>query len=286
LLVVHRGAEIEPEGVALLERLNPFLIDRVERSEWISVKLASGAVATVCRFRFQAESADVLRRAADRLSDWQLPRLPEDLSLLRPDGSVWFASISHEPFGYFELSPGEREHVEAALPELGRLILRSASSHLCPDVESRVNAKAIHLLPEESRELEELRIAAEGDGFHWFRIQTVDAVTEGDLVNALNDGFRCPTNSIEDWDDLTAALRDLSWLPGRWYVCEVPNADQLLLTTPDGFHRFVTLAWEVSAFWWDRRVPLHWVLRGGIPLRTYDYDWIDVCRHGETEESC
>jgi hypothetical protein len=70
---------------------------------------------------------------------------------------------------------------------------------------------------------QELRIAAEGEGFHWLLVQTIDAVTESDLVKALSDGFRCPTNSIEDWDDLTAALRDLSWLPGRWYVCEVPE---------------------------------------------------------------
>jgi hypothetical protein len=214
----------------------------------------AGAVATVYRFRLEAESAEVLRQAADRLSDWQLPRLPEDLSLLRPDGSAWFASISHESYGYFELWPDERARVEAPLPELGRLILRSASGHLCPDVESRANDRAIHLLPETSPELEELRVAAEGDGFHWFRVQTIDAVTESDLVKALSDGVRCPADWIEDWDDLAAALRDLSWLPGRWYVCEVPNADQLLLTTPDGFHRLVTLAWEVSELRTGRHV--------------------------------
>ena len=54
LLVVHQGAALEPEGQALLERLNPFLIDRTDRSEWLSVKLVGGVVATVYRFRLQA----------------------------------------------------------------------------------------------------------------------------------------------------------------------------------------------------------------------------------------
>ena len=41
------------------------------------------------------------------LWDWQGPKYPEDLRFLRPDGTPWFVSITHEDDAYVELEDSE-----------------------------------------------------------------------------------------------------------------------------------------------------------------------------------
>jgi hypothetical protein len=52
------------------------------------------------------------------LYDWQHPRLPEDLSLLREANDPWLGSIAHESDGFFLLNDEERRRLFAAVPRI------------------------------------------------------------------------------------------------------------------------------------------------------------------------
>ena len=49
---------------------------------------------------------------------WRQPDLPEDLCLLRADGSPWLATIAHEADGFLLLSEAEREDLNTRVPAL------------------------------------------------------------------------------------------------------------------------------------------------------------------------
>lgn len=104
LLVVQDQSEpLEPSGEELLKRLAPFLIAKARESEWPGTTLI-GSAADVYRYRLTPGSAQVLKEAVDSLFDWQHPHLPEDLSFIRPDGTPWLVTITHERDAYFFLT--------------------------------------------------------------------------------------------------------------------------------------------------------------------------------------
>jgi hypothetical protein len=51
-----------------------------------------------------------------RLFGWRQPELPEDLALLREDGTAVLASICHEHDAYLQLTDEEYERVVEAIP--------------------------------------------------------------------------------------------------------------------------------------------------------------------------
>ena len=117
-LLVDRGyPEFDESAKGLLERLQPFLIGRTEESEWPGTKLLN-STATVHRFRLTPESVTVLGDATDRLYSWEQPELPEDLSLIRFDGSPWLVTIAHERDSYLTLSPEEKAQLLIEIPDL------------------------------------------------------------------------------------------------------------------------------------------------------------------------
>ncbi len=52
--------------------------------------------AEVIRFQLNDETVDILVDAADSFFDWEQPELPEDLAVLREEGTTWLGSITHE----------------------------------------------------------------------------------------------------------------------------------------------------------------------------------------------
>ena len=70
------------------------------------------------------ETAKILGEAVEGLFDWIEPELPEDLCILRPDGSPWLVTISHEQDAYFQLSDKEKGELTELVPDL-RLVIDS-----------------------------------------------------------------------------------------------------------------------------------------------------------------
>jgi hypothetical protein len=117
LLVVRRGVPMSHDGEALLGRLKPFTLRVDECSEWPGTTLLQDT-ATVHRFRFSEQCAELLCGAARGLYSWLQPDLPEDLCLIRPGGDVWLVSISHEKDAYLELTPDESRVLLETIPSL------------------------------------------------------------------------------------------------------------------------------------------------------------------------
>ena len=103
-----------PESV--LEQLAPHLERRVETSAGIAHHV-----------RLNRESAAVLKRAARGLYAWQSPDNPEDLCLLREDGSPWLVSIAAERLGYLELAPFEKLLLGRSAPGLAAVLAHQAA---------------------------------------------------------------------------------------------------------------------------------------------------------------
>jgi hypothetical protein len=107
----------------LVNRLEPFLSQKTQESEWPGTKLSSGA-ADIYRFKLSRDSARILTEISDKLFAWVQPNLPEDLSFLRSSGEPWLVTISHEKDGYFNLS---EEEMAAFSKMNSRLILRKST---------------------------------------------------------------------------------------------------------------------------------------------------------------
>lgn len=127
LLVVRNTSYLNSSGAQVLEALEPFLLLKAKETQWpgtvlLCDELFPDNTATVYRSRLCRESAEILKEAVDGLYSWQQPERPEDLCLLRPDGSPWLVTIAHEADSYFELTLEEKDLVLGDLPELGPLV--------------------------------------------------------------------------------------------------------------------------------------------------------------------
>lgn len=115
--VIHSACTLLPRGQELLSKLMPFQVEKTVTSEWPGTKLHGGAV-TLWRYSLSRQSMEVVTEETDSVYGWAHPELPEDLSLLREDKSVWLATISHEKDAYFELSALELQDLLNRLPQL------------------------------------------------------------------------------------------------------------------------------------------------------------------------
>jgi len=110
VLSVDTGRELGEAAQALLGRL-----DQALRSDNMS-----GATRHL-RYSFTQECADVLAEAPG-LFAWQQPERPENLCLLRPDGSPWIVSIAAERIGYVEFTPFEKLLLGRSAPGLAAVL--------------------------------------------------------------------------------------------------------------------------------------------------------------------
>ena len=117
LLIVRNGIGVEAKGSALLDKLEPHLIDLTRQSQWPGTLLVDHT-ASVYRFRFNFASAQILKDETDRLYNWVGPELPEDPCILRKDGTPWLTTITHEGYAGFDLDPAEYEDLKRDAPLL------------------------------------------------------------------------------------------------------------------------------------------------------------------------
>lgn len=64
----------------------------------------------------------MLGKVAKGLYDWTAPELPDDLALLRSDGSAWLASIGHERDAWLELTQTEWKELQQSEPSVAALL--------------------------------------------------------------------------------------------------------------------------------------------------------------------
>lgn len=119
-LLVTQETELKESGIQVLKNLEPFLLQKSEESQWPGTLLCGEGAggATVYQYKYCPESAAIIKGVARGLYDWLGPDLPEDLCLMRSDGSPWLVTISHEKDAYLELSVEEKDDLIAKVPGL------------------------------------------------------------------------------------------------------------------------------------------------------------------------
>jgi hypothetical protein len=115
-------------ATAAITRLQPFLIQESEVAEWPGTTLTGGRTARMLQFGVTKDFTEALLDMTKGLFDWQQPGLPEDLGFLRPDHSVWMASIAHERDAYFELTPQETDVLVREVPSIRGIWERAPKS--------------------------------------------------------------------------------------------------------------------------------------------------------------
>lgn len=117
LLVIRESCALSKNAQKTLQRLHRFEAARERRSEWPGTELHGGE-ALVLFYRLNEDSISEFKKASNALFSWKQPELPEDLCLLRSDGSPWLVTIAHEQDAYLELSEDEYARVVRSLPSL------------------------------------------------------------------------------------------------------------------------------------------------------------------------
>lgn len=116
-LLVDEGPLTE-SGKSVLDSVKPYVVEATVSSEWPGTRLLDGVEAMVYKFVLTRESSEILKGAVNRLYDWKPPWMPEDLCLLRADGSPWLVTEASGASAYFLLSHEEKESLVSRIPML------------------------------------------------------------------------------------------------------------------------------------------------------------------------
>jgi hypothetical protein len=119
---VRDQLDLDESGKALLQRLEPFLLERTRVSSWPGTILY-GSEATLVRFTGNAVVLRELAAASDSPFEWRQPELPEDVSFALADGTTVFTSIAHEREAYFEITEDEYRRLVSAMPALATMMV-------------------------------------------------------------------------------------------------------------------------------------------------------------------
>jgi hypothetical protein len=281
LLVAKDGVN----SLGVLKSLEPFLVKKSKENEWPGTKSTNPEL--VFRFRLEEGSSQILKEAVDRLYGWQQPTHPEDLCFLRPDGSPWFVSISHEFESYFEMTQEEKDLFSAQVPEIGPLVKESVDSDLWVNPKLNINEKIVHVIYGSNEEVQDIEWTAKSRGFRWFQADVSGIKNEMDFFHLIWTVFEFPLPFDPSWNSIIVSLRDMSWLPGKWYVFHLDHADRFLNSSPETFEKFLNVAEEVSNYWWELKVPFHFFLSGDDSLFQYDYGNLgdQICFHSQGKEN-
>jgi len=116
-----RGTRMDESGRQVLRRLGEHLLEADEVQAWPGSVIVGTSTQDRYLFRLDEESLEVLTTAASSLFDWVWPRLPEDLHLLRADGSTVLGTVAQEDDAWLELTATEYDAVVGRLPRGVRL---------------------------------------------------------------------------------------------------------------------------------------------------------------------
>jgi hypothetical protein len=124
VIVRSERVRLTDRARAVLVSLEPHLVRVEDTASWPGTDLIGGRVSKRYIYRLTPESLDVLVAAASDLYQWVNPSLPEDLHLLREDGSTVLGSVAQEEDAWLELDDTEliwfREHAPGVLEATSR----------------------------------------------------------------------------------------------------------------------------------------------------------------------
>jgi hypothetical protein len=141
LLVMDESFPMDRSARRLLWQMGGYRTEVVRgATQWPGSGAPLWAPVTLYYFRLVRESADILMGTVSALYDWELPGLPEDLCLLRPDGSPWLISVSMCRLAWFEMDEIEKDRMVSRIPRL-RLSqsIEAPRSHSVADIGRRRN---------------------------------------------------------------------------------------------------------------------------------------------------
>jgi hypothetical protein len=121
LLVARPELGFDQRASETLGALEPYLLREEASASWPGTTLLSGE-ALVRLYRFQDEVLGILIGRAAALFEWQQPKLPEDLCLMRDELTPWMVTIAHEADAFVDLTPPERESMMSISPVLAKLL--------------------------------------------------------------------------------------------------------------------------------------------------------------------
>ncbi|HEX4853661.1 barstar family protein [Arenimonas sp.] len=93
--------------------------------------------------------------------------------------------------------------------------------------------------------------AAEGLGFRCVSVDLADCADKAALLRQLAAAFAFPPGFGLNWDSLSDALCDLSWLPAEGYVLGLESPGALREVCPDDFATLVAVLEGASLAWRD-----------------------------------
>lgn len=99
------------------ESAKPHLIGVDDVDRWPGSGLLKGTVP-LWNYRLEAGLLGLLLSRSKGLYDFQAPRLPEDMAVYRPDGSLLLGSVAHEHMAWMNLTADEKEDRRLGLVEL------------------------------------------------------------------------------------------------------------------------------------------------------------------------
>lgn len=100
-----------------------------------------------------------------------------------------------------------------------------------------------------------LAAAARDAGLRACRIDLEGCADKRTLLMRLATQLDFPSGHGRNWDALSDALRDLSWLPGKGYALLFNDAGTLQAANPDDFDTLLEILTEASSSWAEASVP-------------------------------
>ncbi|MDQ1748887.1 MAG: hypothetical protein QOD07_3150 [Frankiaceae bacterium] len=107
LIIRSPKVQLSPRADGVLAALTPFLVADDEVDAWPGTALVGSRRSRRLLFRVESASLDVLLDAAIGLFEWVNPQLPEDLHLLRADGTTVLGTVAQEEDAWLELDDRE-----------------------------------------------------------------------------------------------------------------------------------------------------------------------------------
>lgn len=120
-LVLRDDLELSESGRAIVARLERRLLARKRGAPWPWAELLDPH-AILLHFKLDDVIVEEILRASDGLYGWQQPSLPENLALLRDDGTTILGSVTHEHDSWLQVAYQEFESIVRAVPPLLNLV--------------------------------------------------------------------------------------------------------------------------------------------------------------------
>ena len=117
-----------------------------------------------------------------------------------------------------------------------------------------------------AQDLDTLAALARDEGLRICRIDLRGCRDKRTLLLRLSAQLDFPPGFGRNWDALSDALRDLSWLPARGYALLLEDAADLQAAAPDNFATLLDILDEAAQRWAGDGVPFVCLL--GLPETT------------------